>query len=171
MRRDDTDDDTYLTTLTKVVRRSAEHFTRHVFVTQTWDFFADRFPARADRFLELPLPPLISVTSIKYTDTDGAVQTWDSSEYVVDTRAERGRILPAWGEVWPSTRQVMNAVEIRFVAGFGDVSDVPEDIKQGMMMFLGHLYEHRESVIIGTIVAQLPQAVQNLLGPYRSVRF
>ena len=165
------EDDALVSVLITAARRAAEAHTHRVFVTQTWDYFADKFPASAITFLELPRPPLVSVTSIKYTDTDGVQQTWDSSKYVVDTHAERGRILPAWSEIWPSTRQVMNAVEIRFVAGYGVPDDVPEDIRTAMLLQINHLYDHRQSVVIGAIGTVLPLGVKALLSPYISKRF
>ena len=165
------EEDALVSVLITAARRAAEAHTHRVFVTQTWDYFADLFPASSSTFLELPRPPLVSVTSIKYTDTDGVQQTWDSSKYVVDTHAERGRILPAWSEIWPSTRQVMNAVEIRFVAGFGVPDDVPEDIRTAILQTINHLYDHRQSVVIGAIGTELPLGVKAILSPYISKRF
>ena len=48
--------------------------------------------------------PLSSVTSIAYLDADGDSQTLSASKYIVDAANIPGRIKPAFGEVWPTTR-------------------------------------------------------------------
>lgn len=41
------------------------------------------------------------------------------------------------------------------------------DITQAVIMFAAHLYANRETVVIGTITAELPQGFKYLLMPYR----
>ena len=41
-------------------------------------------------------------------------------------------------------RCLPEAVQIRFVAGYGAAAAVPEDIKEAMLLIIGHLYAHRE---------------------------
>ena len=138
-------------------------------MTQTWDWFLDGFPCGSAP-MEVPLPPLQSVTSITYTDDAGAAQTWDASKYSVNTKSLIGLIAPAYGESYPSTRTIMNAVTVRFVAGFGAGSDVPMPIKQAMLLQIGHMYENRETHILGVSVEVLP-TVKNLLSPYGITSF
>jgi hypothetical protein len=52
-----------------------------------------------------------------------------------------------------------------YVAGF---PTVPEDIKLAIKMMVNTLYERREDVIIGTIVAEFPLGVKALLMPYKT---
>ncbi len=160
--------DDYITTLITVARQWAENHTRRALISQTWDLFLDGFPPWT---IEMPKPPLASVTTVKYTDTDGVQQTLAASLYDVDINAERGRIEPALNQVWPVTRSVMNAVEIRFVAGYGAAADVPKKIKQAMLMLIGQLYDNREDTVTGTTVSKVPQSSEWLIADYRSVRF
>ncbi len=166
-----TDDDSYIDDLIVAARIDAEQFTRRAFVTQIWDLKLDRFPDSSAWPIAVPNPPLQSVTDIKFTDTNNVLQTWDASKYQVDSDSEPGRILPSPGEVWPTTRDVLNAVQIRFIAGYGAADDVPEQIKQGMRSLLAHWYEHREDVIAGTITAVMPKTSDRLFTPYRVSRF
>jgi uncharacterized phiE125 gp8 family phage protein len=55
-------------------------------------------------------------------------------------------------------------------AGTGQhyVGEVPDLIRAGIKLMLGHLYEHREAVVTGTIVAKMPLAVDSLLMGQRS---
>jgi uncharacterized phiE125 gp8 family phage protein len=108
-------------------REYAETFTHRALLTQTWDWKLDAFPC--GDYLELPLAPLISVTSVTYVDSAGVTQTWSTSLYTVDApvgpKARCGRVVPIYGGIWPATRDVVNAVTVRFIAGYGDAGDVP----------------------------------------------
>ncbi|MEH6641401.1 head-tail connector protein [Vreelandella glaciei] len=42
-----------------------------------------------------------------------------------------------------------------------------EDITVAMLLMIGHWYINREAVVIGTITATLPLAVESILWPYR----
>ena len=158
-----TEDDVYITTLIKVARKHAERFQRRSYITQTLELRMDRFPAY---LIELPRPPSISVTSIKYIDSNGDTQTLDASKYTTDFNSYVARVVPAFNEIWPTTRSVIDAVTIEYVAGFGAASDVPETIKQAMLLLIGVWYENREPVIDG-IINKIPYTVDALLNMER----
>ena len=137
-----------------------------VFITQTYDWTLDAFPACPA--LAFPVWPIQSVTSVSYVDTAGDAQTWAGASYLVDTKSMPARLTPAYGEVWPSTRAQMNAVTIRFIAGYGDdPADVPEPLRTAIKALVAHWHEHREPVLTGTIQAELPMHVKALVNPYR----
>jgi uncharacterized phiE125 gp8 family phage protein len=124
--------DPWLTAGIIAAREYGETFTHRAFITQTHDLKLDGFPC-SDDAIRLPKAPLISITSVTYVDTNGDTQTWSNTLYTVDApsgpKAERGRIVPNYGQVFPSTRDVINAVTVRFVAGYGAASAVPSLIK------------------------------------------
>lgn len=132
-------------------------------ITQTWKLTLDRFPPE----ITIPLPPCQSVTSITYADPAGATQTLDPAEYQVIglEGADPARIRPAFGKAWPSFRAVPEGIAITFVAGFGDdPEDVPEPIRAAIKMHVGHLFEHRESVVLGTgFIAEVPDGAADLI--------
>ncbi|MBI3936772.1 MAG: hypothetical protein HY323_07325 [Betaproteobacteria bacterium] len=167
--------DPYLTALITTVRQRAEDLTNRALITQTWKLALNDFPDDSACQLWLPLPPLQSVTSIVYVDTAGDSQTWAASKYQVTTpagpRAMHGGILPAYGEYWPSTREQMEAVIVTFVAGYGAAGAVPQGIKQWMLLAIGDLYEHRQSVIVGAAVTEIKGTVEGLLDPFRADRY
>lgn len=158
-----TDDDALIESKVTAVRMAVEDFLRRRLVTQTLDWRFDAFPD-AD-CLETPVP-IQSVTSIAYTDTAGDLQTWSTALYEVDVYAEPGRIAPVYGETWPFTQPMLNAIAIRIVAGYGTPPSVPRPIVEAMLLLLGSAYEHREETITGTIVATLP-AAKSLLWNHR----
>ena len=160
------DDDALIKSLIIVSREWAESYMRRALITQTWDYFTDRF----FRTIKLPLSPVVSVTSIKYVDTDGVTQTLATTEYTVDSVSEPTRIVEAWGKTWPSIRFVPNAVTVRFVAGYGNASDIPEQIKRWMLMLMGHLYENRELTSQNVNIVEIPISTE-LLFPYRVIQF
>ena len=144
----------YIDNLIKAARVAAERITRRALITQTWDLYLDAFPAWE---IGVPKPTLQSITSIKYMDTDGTLQTLAAAKYLVDEKSEPGRITPSFGEVWPVTRAQTNAVVVRFVAGYGAASDVPAGIKHWMQVRMRQLYDNRSATIIGTIVEDIPR--------------
>lgn len=166
---DQADDDALVIGLIQAARERAEVFTGRVLVTQTWDVFFDRFPSSDRVALGLPHPPLQSVTSISYIDTNGQTQVWGSANYIVDATRIRARILPAYGGSWPTTRDVIKAVTVRLVNGYGTDAHVPEGIKQAMRLTLAHWYRTRESVIHGPglTALEMPDSAKALLWSFR----
>lgn len=165
-----TDEDALILGLIIAARVRAETITRRALVTQTWEYSLDEFP-RCEGVIEMPRPILQSVTSITYIDEAGDSQTLSSSLYQADLKSEPGRIVPAYGQAWPATRDgYLNPVTIRFVAGYGLAAAVPQPIKQAMLLMIGHWFYNREDTVIGTIVSELPSGVEELLFPYRIIR-
>ena len=62
--------------------------------------------------------PVASITSVKYTDLAGAEQTLAGSAYALSLYGDSRRLAPTFGNTWPSTRDVPDAVRVRFVAGY-----------------------------------------------------
>jgi uncharacterized phiE125 gp8 family phage protein len=164
LRVDISDDDTLISALITAAREHVEEATRRALITQTWRLSLDQFPA--DDEIELPRPPLQSVSSIIYTDKDDTTSTLATSVYEVDTDGQPGRVKLAYGEDWPSdTLAETNPVKITFVAGYGDnASDVPQRWQQAILLLVGHWYENREAIVTGGgIPKELPLAVQSLI--------
>lgn len=170
-----TEDDVLIEGLMRAAREQIELECSRALIKQTLELALDAFPhcnwlLSPTWAIAIPRPPLISVTSITYTDVDGNAQILATSEYTVDTRREPAVIVPAWGKAWPSTREVPNAVVVRYVAGYGDdPALVPEALKLAAKMLIGHWYDNRESVVIGQGLtpATVPMAVDRLLMPHR----
>lgn len=151
-RGDITEEDTLINGLKQGVRERGEGATSRAFITQTWDDVRDGFPC--DRSILIPKPPLQSVTYVKYYDTNGTLQTLDSSTiYQVEApagpRCARGQIALRYGQSWPSTQDRIDAVTIRFVCGYGDdPKAVPAMLKAAMLMDLAALYADRQNLIV-----------------------
>jgi len=144
------------------------------FLLSTWDYAIDNcWPWILDldtqchqQVIEIPKAPLSSVTSITYVDTAGATQTLASNQYVVDGTGAIGRIYPAYGVTWPDVRIQNRAITVRFVAGYGAATAVPQPIKQALLLLTAHFHTNREPVTDKT-AAELPLAVSSLIAPFR----
>lgn len=160
------------TQLIPAVRDRAEVATRRAIPgPQTWDLVLDAFPR--ERYLEIPKPPLVLVTFVKYVDTAGVTQTWSPSNYLVQTpagpRCRRGRIALPFASIWPITLYQMGAVTVRFQCGYGDPEDVPPLLITGMLLDLGTLYENREAFVIDSGAAvELPSGSKSIYQSFKS---
>ena len=162
LRVDGIDEDGYITALIVAARQGAESITGRALMAQTLELAMDAFPGQ----IVIPRPPLASVTSITYVDESGVTQTLAPSAYAVNSHAQPAMVDPAYGTTWPATRSQANAVLVRYVAGYAAAADVPQEIKQWMLLRIGMLFENRESVAAGVQFSALP-FVDSLLAPYR----
>lgn len=172
LRVDIDDDDDLIGQLIEAAVDAAQIFTRRQFIEAEFIWTADRFPS-GSKAIELPRPPLISVESITYIDDDGEDVEMDVADYVVDeTDLTGGRVTPAYEATWPLARNTPASVRVAFTAGYGDeASSVPAGIRAAIKLIIGHLYENREAVIVGTIATEVPMAAQSLLMAHRAYEF
>jgi uncharacterized phiE125 gp8 family phage protein len=164
-------EDDLIESLITTAREDCESFQNRAYITQTWELWLDEFPS-VD-FIEIPLPPLQSVTSIKYYTADteatayepGAETPVGTDTYFTDDKSEPGKVCLKHGKSWPSTTlRPHNGVCITFVAGYGDADDVPKAVKQAILLLIGHYYENREAVLTsGMNAVAVPMAVESLL--------
>jgi uncharacterized phiE125 gp8 family phage protein len=120
--------------------------------------------------MELPYPPLGTVTTVKYLDTNNVEQTLSSSVYRVITSRTPGYVTLKDGQSWPATFTDPEAVRIVFTNVPGTV---PEMVKNGIKLLAAFWYEHRGEMARGEIGPPLPisPAVQALAVTCMSHRF
>ena len=143
LRVDVADEDGLIYDLIRAAREYVEAFTHRALITQTLDDKGDSFPHNYDP-IELLKPPCASVTSVTYVNSAGATETWSPTLYTTDLptgpQARMGRIVPAYQQYYPVTRDVANAVTVRFVAGYGTADAVPVGLKVAMKLLIGEWY-------------------------------
>lgn len=167
---------------------------------QTWEFRLHSFYARGNGRLaipspcgaaiELPIPPLIEIISVKYDDVDGVERTLtENTDFKVFGAGGLGKqsIAPLYGKVWPYARFFPESVRIRFTAGY-DKADNPDPlpgaIKQAVHLAVRNIYSLGEqnlfqslSSVVGVsetrwIVSPagselIRTAVENMVSTYR----
>ena len=151
------DDDARIQALIKAAREWVESTTGQALISQTWVVKLGAFPA--GDILKLPKPPIQSITSVAYLDSDGDSQTF--TDYTLDSIGER--IFLNYGEDWPTTQGIENAITITYIAGY---SDVPESIKQAIKLQVEMHYDRPDSGYL----AALESVCNALLNPYRDMR-
>lgn len=157
------DQNTSINQYIAAARRYVERQTETQLVTATWRLFLDRFPCGD---VEIRKSPVQSITSIGYTDQNGASQTWSASLYDTDLVSNPARVRPAYSQIYPPTRYgIPNAVSVTFVAGQA-VEDVDPLAKQAILLLAAHYFEHREAVS-PTSMSTVPMAVENLISSFR----
>lgn len=172
-----TPQDSLIQSYAAAARQEGERIARRQFITATWELWMDSWfqdwigqepwsrpwtdwPGNG---ICLPLPPLQSVTSVKYLDGAGAEQTWSSAEYTVEAPAgdfaQKGRIYLKSGFSWPSS----TSIKIRYVCGYGATpATVPALFRSAMLLTVGEAYESRELQSVGTSAVRNPRAAKNI---------
>lgn len=159
---DGEDDD--LNRMIVAARQHAEIYCQLAFVTQTLELRLRSFPRGAIQLRG----PLKSLASIIYRDSAGADQTLASAAYEVNAAARPATVEPVFGGAWPDVTPGPAAIRLRFDAGFSDdAAGVPAPIVQAMLLMIGTMYEHRETVNVGNITSEMPLSAKWLLDAYR----
>ena len=165
LRVDHFDDDGVISGCILAARQHIENVTGLALATSAWMMTLDAFPDTNESIL-LFREPLQSVASVQYYNSAGTLTTWSSAEYEVDLYSTPPRLRVRDGYSWPSTKDVLSAVQINFVTGYSNISTVPQPIMHAMRLLVGHFYENREAT--GAALSALPFAVDALLAPYRT---
>lgn len=179
---DGNEEDSLLQMLIVMAREYVENETNRALITQTHALYLKSFPVACllmDPYsaseIELPMSPLQSVTSVKYTPQSGADVTMVAgTDYQVDTKSERGLIAMMPQKNWPQVRAgIFNPIEIIYVCGYADTgTGLPQTLCQAILMILATLYKHKEQIVSGMDVRELPLPFQlsYMLAKYASRR-
>lgn len=134
---------------------------------QQWDLLIDGFTD----VIEIPLRPLISVDEVAYIDVDGIERTLATDAWTADTASYAGWVVRNSDAAWPATMECVNAVRVRFIAGYPRAADgssgAPASLQHAILLLVAHWFANREAVNVGNIVNQFPLAVEALIAPFR----
>ena len=161
---DTTADDTYIESIIKAATQLSEEYTNRFFIDTVIEQYASSFAE-----LQTLFKSKVSVISfVKYYDSDNSLQTLSDTIYDAQVRYEPSQIQLADGQSFPSITKRNDAVRVRYTVGYGSAaSDVPEIIKQAILLTIGNFYENRNSVVVGRIATELPMNVKWLLDTYK----
>lgn len=165
LRVDGTDENNLITSLIVAARQFVENHCEIALITQTLRLTLPAFAAA----IRLPRPPVSGITQIEYVNTAGTVVTVmnnGNSLWRLSAGPMQPIVTPYFNTSWPDTAAVPDAVKITYTAGFGAAAtDVPQAIRQAMLLLIGHWYKTREAA--GPVLADAPFAVTALLAPYK----
>jgi len=161
---DTTADDTYIESLIKAATQLSEEYTNRFFINTVIDQTCSSFKELETLFKS----KVNDVQYVKYYDSDNSLQTLSATVYDKMLSYEPSQIQLADGQSFPSITKRNDAVIARYTVGYGSsASDVPEIIKQAILLTIANFYENRSSVVIGRIATELPQNVKWLLNTYK----
>ena len=138
LRVDNTADDALIALYLKAARELCEGLARRAFAAQSLRLVLDEFPANG--ILKLPRPPLQSVESVTYLDSEGDEHDW--TDFTVDTGSEPGRIL--FDSQPTASLQESGAVAVEFTAGYATAEDLPNVFVTAILQTVANWYEFRE---------------------------
>ena len=172
---DFTDYDEQIAAYIRAAQMAIVYNTGHALSPSTWDLAYDAFPTgnTPEGFIQIPIGPLISVDSVNYVDADTEMETvLATSEYEVDTISRLGGVQPI-SSGWPTVMSTINAVRVRFTAGYPDVSGspgvsgVPASLKHAVLIMVRDMYDFRSPTIAG-IMTRRPEVIRYLTDPFQT---
>ena len=164
LRVDHDDEDVLIERIIDAATEQCQDYQNRAYITQEFKLTLPRFPFYG-RHIRIPRPPLQSIAKVEYLDRDGGEQELSSDNYRVNTDTEPGMLVLEKDETWPDTLWAPDAVRVTFTAGYGDEStDVPPDYRSAVLLMVGHLYENREMVTVGSgPTFRLPMSLEWIL--------
>lgn len=117
--------------------------------------------------LHLPIGPVTVLDRIELI-RPGSTITLDPAEWTLHPGSGRQRVTgPNGGTLRTMPHGAL--AEIEFTAGFGETwNDVPNDLRQAVLLLASHLYEHRDGEL--TLDGGLPNGVAPILARHQPVR-
>jgi hypothetical protein len=138
---DDFSQDNVIATLGMAARTWVEAMLKRKLVQQTWRLLLDFFPgyyamvtgqpgsspvlsgpallAGIRYAVVLPYPPVNAIVNFQYQNANGAVTVLNpATDFIQDLQSNPARLTPPFGQMWPVSRVVLNAVEIDFQIGY-----------------------------------------------------
>ncbi len=158
-------EDVYITRLIAAASSLFEEKTGRALMEQTWELTLDKFPCA----IQLKRPPITSVVSIKYTDITQSEQALETDDYFVDISSDTGaQIVPAINKAWPADVSTqINSVRVRYLTGYKTEEQVPEVIRQWLIINISNWYATRESIVVGSIIGKMD--IDHMIDTYRII--
>lgn len=180
LRVDSSGDDALITSLIVSARKLCEEHMQRAIMSQTLQLFLDSLDDIDEplwegmrtgpylnyykNYIDLPMPPVTSVTHVKTYDDEDTATTFANTKYYVDNAKQPARIVLRTGETFPTALRVANAIEVKYIVGYASANAVPEPIKFAIYQVLTYLYEHRGDMYEGK--TSMPSTATKLLSPY-----
>lgn len=131
-------------------------------ITQSWAQWECNSPGR----VRLLMSPVQSLTSVEYYSS-GVLETATLSDFELWRDGEFMICKPKSGAQWPAADSRPDAIKITYSAGFGDdPEDIPESVRQAMVLLISHLYENRSAVSDGKLTS-VPMSYEMLMNNHR----
>jgi uncharacterized phiE125 gp8 family phage protein len=87
-------------------------------------------------------PPVLEVTEIAYTMSDGTDGTVDVADTILDP--DSGRLMPSFGNVWPTAAATIAAVRISYNSDGMYAEDEGQDVLDAIKLIVTYRYDYRD---------------------------
>ena len=168
--------DSLISSLITAARQRAENYCNQSFVEKRYVLALDNYPRKGT--IKLPRGPVRSIISVKYNNGTEEV-TLSSNKYHLNNYAS-----PAWilfKEPFTPADEP-NSLKIQYITGFDSVSYIadgneepafpfPEPVRTAIKMITRTMYDHRDDLVVGAAVNQIPKSSEYLLNDYRVFEF
>ena len=167
-RIDGNEEDDFLLSIIQSITKLTETYLSRSLITQTIKLIMDEWNLNE---IELPMPPLISVTNIVTVDESDVETVYSSDNYYVITESIPGRIVIKNGCTSPTnTERYYGGYKITYQAGYGTAENVPKQIRLAMLQWATMIYEKRSMTDNDMKQNEPPPEVKKILQPYRVLR-
>lgn len=150
-----------ITALIVAARQWVENYSWRPLITQTiqanYDY-SDLANMYGTEFL-INKFPVSAISSVIYVNSAGTDVAIDAADYQTDIISPIARVKLASK---PPAKDVLNALKIRFVAGYANAAAVPQIYKQAMYLLIAHMYDNKSQVQSQTLT-EVPFGVYSLL--------
>lgn len=161
---EDASQDTFITSLIAPARAYVERYTRYLFVAGTRTAI---FTQWGD-YLEIAYRPITSITTITYTNEEGAAGTAYTG-FLASVGGNSTRISPAVDGEFPDLAPG-GIITVTYSAGALDATSNEYLIgKRAMLLLIGHWFENREGAVLGVLSDEVDFAVRALLDELRPI--
>jgi uncharacterized phiE125 gp8 family phage protein len=162
-------DDDLIGTLISAATEHVQQVTGRQFEVATYKLTLRDFPNGC--LVRLPRSPVVEISTVKYRDRDGDLQTLtEDVDFLVDTAAQPGTVEPV--TAWPVPGDFPDGVQIEFTAGYEPTEDsppastVPNRAKVAILALTAHWHEHRPAGDVSQI-HETPLHVSRLIAGLR----
>ena len=152
--------------ITSLIKTAAAYIEAEAGISVQAQTLAARFDG-FNRVLRLTRGPVSSITSVKYFDTAGALQTVPANQYQVARRRNIALIEAAPGYAWPLTQRAMDAVTVEYQAGYSEAGLYPAQAVHAARILVRHWYDHPDLQVTGIIATTLSHTVAALINQIR----
>ena len=158
-------------------RNTIEAAARRVLVTQTWRLAFDAWPTprncsrdiaglASPLVLAIPFAQVASASAVRVYDATGMPQVLAPATYMLLGAPNAARLLFATAP--PAPGRAIGGIEIDIVAGYGAPPDVPQPLRNAVLMLVAWWFERRGDDPDDRI--HLPAAIAALVAPFRRLR-
>jgi uncharacterized phiE125 gp8 family phage protein len=156
-RVDINDDDALIAQLINAAVNHVEQITGWVTTSQLYTKLIKKIP----EIIRLPLWPVTAITAIEVI---GATTQNVASDFDIDLTERPAKVIPLSKSFSVATGETLL---IAYTAG---EADIPDGMRQAVLMLVAHWYENREAIVVGTISSEVSLGVNQLLSPYMARR-